>query len=52
MSAEGATPAAVPELRPVTGPSAFGGGKRRFLDLLWVMSSMLSSNPWAQSYMG
>ena len=39
MSAEGATPAAVPELRPVPGPSSFGGGRRRFLDLLWVMST-------------
>ena len=38
MSAESTTPA-VPELRPVPGPSAFGGGRRRFFDLLWVMSS-------------
>ena len=38
MSAESATPAA-PELRPVPGPTALGGGRRRFLDLLWVMSS-------------
>jgi ABC-2 type transport system permease protein len=38
MSAESSAPAA-PELRPVPGPSAFGGGRRRFLDLLWVMSS-------------
>lgn len=37
MSAEGA--AAAPELRPVPGPSAFGGGRRRFFHLLWVMSS-------------
>jgi ABC-2 type transport system permease protein len=26
------------ELRPVPGPSAIGGGLRRFLSLLWVMS--------------
>jgi ABC-2 type transport system permease protein len=26
------------ELRTVTGPSALGGGRRRFLDLLWLMS--------------
>jgi ABC-2 type transport system permease protein len=25
-------------LREVKGPSAFGGGRRRFLDLLWLMS--------------
>jgi ABC-2 type transport system permease protein len=32
-------PAAVaPELREVRGPSALGGGRRRFLDLLWLMS--------------
>lgn len=27
------------ELREVTGPSALGGGRRRFLDLLWLMAS-------------
>jgi len=27
-----------PELRPVPGPSAAGGGPRRFMYLLWVMS--------------
>ena len=26
------------ELREVNGPSALGGGRRRFLDLLWLMS--------------
>lgn len=31
--------AATPELRPVRGPSALGGGRRRFLDLLWLMST-------------
>jgi ABC-2 type transport system permease protein len=31
-------PAAVGELREVNGPSALGGGPRRFLDLLWLMS--------------
>jgi ABC-2 type transport system permease protein len=35
MSAE-ATPA--PPLREVRGPSALGGGSRRFFDLLWLMS--------------
>ena len=29
---------AVPELREVRGPSALGGGPRRFFDLLWLMS--------------
>ncbi len=29
---------AVQELREVKGPSALGGGRRRFLDLLWLMS--------------
>jgi ABC-2 type transport system permease protein len=28
-----------PELRDVHGPSAFGGGRRRFLDLLWLVAS-------------
>ena len=28
----------VAPLREVTGPSALGGGRRRFLDLLWLMS--------------
>jgi len=27
-----------PELREVHGPSALGGGRRRFVDLLWLMS--------------
>lgn len=27
------------ELRTVTGPSAFGGGRRRFFDLLWLMAA-------------
>jgi ABC-2 type transport system permease protein len=31
-------PAAVGELREVRGPSALGGGRRRFFDLLWLMS--------------
>jgi ABC-2 type transport system permease protein len=30
---------AAPELREVRGPSALGGGRRRFLDLLWLMST-------------
>jgi ABC-2 type transport system permease protein len=30
--------AAAAELRPVPGPSALAGGRRRFLNLLWVMS--------------
>jgi ABC-2 type transport system permease protein len=32
-------PAATPQLREVTGPSALGGGWRRFFDLLWLMAS-------------
>lgn len=31
--------AATPELREVRGPSALGGGARRFFDLLWLMST-------------
>ena len=27
------------ELREVSGPSAFGGGRRRFFDLLWLMAA-------------
>lgn len=34
MSAEPATP----ELREVAGPSALGGGRSRFFELLWLMS--------------
>ena len=30
--------ASAPELRPVRGPSAVGGGSRRFFDLLWLVS--------------
>ncbi len=30
--------AAEPQLREVTGPSALGGGFRRFIDLLWLIS--------------
>jgi ABC-2 type transport system permease protein len=30
--------APAPELREVRGPSALGGGSRRFFDLLWLMS--------------
>jgi ABC-2 type transport system permease protein len=30
--------AQVPQLREVRGPSALGGGSRRFFDLLWLMS--------------
>jgi ABC-2 type transport system permease protein len=33
-----ASPPPALELRPVTGPSALGGGRRRFLDLLWLMA--------------
>lgn len=30
---------AAPELREVTGPSAIGGGRQRFFDLLWLMAT-------------
>jgi ABC-2 type transport system permease protein len=33
------SPPAPAELREVTGPSALGGGPRRFFDLLWLMSA-------------
>jgi ABC-2 type transport system permease protein len=32
-------PAANPSLRVVRGPSALGGGRQRFFDLLWLMSA-------------
>jgi ABC-2 type transport system permease protein len=38
VSAETQTPAAL-ELREVRGPSATGGGRRRFFDLLWLISA-------------
>ena len=38
MSAGPATATRAPELKPVPGPSATGGGQRRFMNLLWVMS--------------
>jgi ABC-2 type transport system permease protein len=38
VSAETQTPAAL-ELREVRGPSAVGGGSRRFFDLLWLIST-------------
>lgn len=31
-------PATPKPLRPIEGPSAFGGGRRRFFDLLWLTS--------------
>jgi ABC-2 type transport system permease protein len=31
-------PASPHPLRPIEGPSAFGGGRRRFFDLLWLTS--------------
>jgi ABC-2 type transport system permease protein len=33
------THASRPELREVSGPSALGGGSRRFFDLLWLISA-------------
>jgi ABC-2 type transport system permease protein len=40
MSSETRSPSIAPvgPLREVTGPSALGGGRRRFFDLLWLMS--------------
>jgi ABC-2 type transport system permease protein len=38
VSAEVQTPAAL-ELREVGGPSAIGGGRRRFFELLWLISA-------------
>jgi len=38
VSAETQAPAAL-ELREVRGPSATGGGRRRFFDLLWLISA-------------
>ena len=39
MSAEAQTPAQPLELREVRGPSATGGGSRRFFELLWLISA-------------
>ncbi|MBN8867465.1 MAG: ABC transporter permease [Solirubrobacterales bacterium] len=37
-----------PELKPVPGPSALGGGWKRFLDLLWL----ISVNDFKKTYFG
>lgn len=39
MSAEAQAPAQPLELREVRGPSATGGGNRRFFELLWLISA-------------
>lgn len=39
MSAEAGAPPQALELREVRGPSATGGGRRRFFDLLWLIST-------------
>jgi ABC-2 type transport system permease protein len=39
VSAEAQTPAQPLELREVRGPSATGGGSRRFFELLWLISA-------------
>ncbi|HVD39461.1 MAG TPA: ABC transporter permease [Solirubrobacterales bacterium] len=39
MSAEAQAPAQPLELREVRGPSATGGGSRRFFELLWLISA-------------
>ncbi len=39
MSAEAQAPAQPVELREVRGPSATGGGSRRFFELLWLISA-------------
>lgn len=39
MSAEAQAPAQSLELREVRGPSATGGGSRRFFELLWLISA-------------
>jgi ABC-2 type transport system permease protein len=39
MSAEARPPAQPFELREVRGPSATGGGRRRFFELLWLISA-------------
>jgi ABC-2 type transport system permease protein len=40
--------APAPELREVRGPSALGGGRRRFFDLLWL----ISLNEFKKTYFG
>src|SRR5688500_4407557 len=40
--------ASTTELRPVRGPSAIGGGRRRFFDLLWLVSA----TEFRQAYFG
>lgn len=39
MSTPGQTAITHPELREIAGPTATGGGWRRFLDLLWLVSA-------------
>ncbi len=39
MSAEAQTPPQALQLREVRGPSATGGGRRRFFELLWLISA-------------
>ena len=39
---------ATPELREIHGPSAIGGGRRRFVELLWL----ISLNEFKKTYFG
>lgn len=43
---------ATPELREIRGPSAFGGGRRRFFDLLWLMSANEFRTQYARTALG
>lgn len=41
-----------PELQDIRGPSAFGGGWRRFVDLLWLMSANEFRTQYARTALG
>lgn len=41
-----------PELQEIRGPSAFGGGWRRFVDLLWLMSANEFRTQYARTALG
>lgn len=43
---------AAPELQEIRGPSALGGGWRRFVDLLWLMSASEFRTQYARTALG
>jgi ABC-2 type transport system permease protein len=51
MSATASAPPAA-ELRPVRGPSAVGGGRRRFFDLTWLLATTRFKQTYADTAFG